>query len=240
MKPALAIALDVQDAQAALSLAAQFGGLPVWMKIGLELFTAGGPDVVCKIRALGFPVFLDLKFHDIPNTVKGAVRSAVGLGADLLTVHISGGEAMLAAAVEGKGLGLADKGAKPGALDGPKILGITMLTSSGAGQSREEIEKSVVAAALCARQCGLDGVVCSGLEVAAVKQRCGASFLGLCPGIRFAGEGSGDDQARVVTPSEAVGNGADYLVMGRPVTRSADPRRAALRALAQMGIQGYE
>ena len=223
----LIAAIDVPDAAAARSAVAQ---LPqgVWLKIGLELFTAEGPALVRELAAQGWPIFLDMKFHDIPNTVRGACRSAARLGVRLVTLHVEGGPEMAEAAMQG-----AAQGAALAGLPAPQVLGITVLTSGQAG-SQEETQALVVARALQAKASGLDGVVCSGLEAAAVKAACGANFVCLCPGIRFAGSVATQDQKRVCTPGEAVAAGADYLVMGRPLLGAESPQAAAMRALAEM------
>ncbi len=219
MDPRLVVALDLPDAASAMDTARLFRGLPVWMKIGLELFTAEGPAVVREIRR-DFPVFLDLKFHDIPNTVAGAVRSVAGLGAAMISLHLDGGEEMIRRAVEAV--------CAAGAED-PLLMGITVLTSQAPGAGRD-LTAEVLRRAESAKAWGLDGVVCSGCEAAAVKTACGREFLCLCPGIRLKGAAS-DDQARVVDPVRAAEAGADFLVMGRPIVRNADPRAAALRVL---------
>lgn len=215
--PQLVVALDVPDAKKAIEAANSFVGLNLWMKIGLELFTAEGPSVVKAITSLGFPVFLDLKFHDIPNTVSGAVTSAVKAGASLLSLHISGGKEMMKAAVAARNTASQSLGLTIL----PKLLGITVLTSTPPkyGETMEDI---VASKALDAKECGLDGIVCSGLEVSMVKKTCEENFLCLCPGIRLSG-GQANDQARVCTPEQAVKNGADYLVMGRPIMDANDP-----------------
>jgi orotidine-5'-phosphate decarboxylase len=228
---ALVVALDVPTADRALELAEALSGLPLWVKVGLELFTAEGPTLTRRLLDMGLPVFLDLKFHDIPNTVAGALVSATRLGVGMITVHMAGGEAMCRAAAEGRATALAGRESGPG---GPLLMGVTVLTSQGG--DAEVIRRLVVERALLARACGLDGVVCSGWEAAAVKAACGEDFLCLCPGIRFAeagGAGRGD-QARVCTPAQAVAAGADFLVMGRPITKAADPAAAARRALEEM------
>lgn len=228
--PVLVVAADYPTAGEALHLARELQQLPVWLKIGLELFTAEGPPLVRRLAAHAPALFLDLKFHDIPNTVQGAVRSACALGVRMLTLHTGGGEAMCRAAVAGReqGMALAENAAMPA----PLLMGVTVLTSESgdAGVLRER----VVRRALLARESGLDGVVCSGLEAAAVKETCGPEFLCLCPGIRFADAAGRDDQSRVTTPAMAVRAGADFLVMGRPVTRAGDPAGAARAALTQM------
>lgn len=229
--PVLAVAVDVPSAAPALALAAELAALPVWLKVGLELFTAEGPALVKAFLDQRAAVFLDLKFHDIPNTVRGAVRSATTLGVHMTTLHLAGGEAMCRAAVTGREEGMAGRKSA----SRPLLMGITVLTSDGAGQPQEAVTARVVERALAAKSYGLDGIVCSGHEAAAVKAACGNDFLCLCPGIRFAGTAGGDDQARVCTPAQAVARGADFLVMGRPVTTAPNPAEAARRALEEMG-----
>ena len=247
----LVIALDYPAMDAALATARALRGATnvpdagdhaggrLWMKVGLELFTASGPDVVARLQDMGFPVFLDLKFHDIPNTVRGAVRSAVATGADMCNIHLSGGERMCRAAVEG----LAEGAVARGHGVAPILLGVTVLTSVAPGELPGGADPSAEAArlAVCGREWGLSGVVCSGYEAEGIKQRCGHDFICLTPGIRPAapqGSGSGgDDQRRVMTPAEAVRAGSDYLVVGRPVTGAAGlngPADAARRILAEM------
>ncbi len=230
-EPALVIALDVPDARRALTLAETFAVLPVWMKVGLELFTAEGPSLVHGLLQRKLPVFLDLKFHDIPNTVRGATRSATGLGVHMLTLHLAGGGAMAEAALLGRREAAEAGGGSSRTGSGPALLGITLLTSDPVDEV--VAQDMVVQRALLAKSYGLDGVVCSGREAAAVKAACGAEFLCLCPGIRFAGGGD-DDQARVCTPGEAVRAGADFLVMGRPVLQASNPAGAAEQALDEM------
>lgn len=227
----LVVALDYPTMDAALATArtlcgvAEDAGGRLWMKVGLELFTASGPEVVARLKDMGFPVFLDLKFHDIPNTVRGAVRSAVATGADMCNIHLSGGERMCRAAVEG----LAEGAAARGHGVPPILLGVTVLTSVAPGELPGGADPSAEAARLaaCGRDWGLNGVVCSGYEAHGIKQRCGRDFVCLTPGIRPAapqgGGSGGDDQRRVMTPAEAVRAGSDYLVVGRPVTGAAGP-----------------
>lgn len=231
-KANLIVAFDVPDSAEALVLADRLSHLPLWAKLGLELFTAEGPELVRAIHKRGLPVFLDLKFHDIPNTVKAAVRSASVLGVSMCTVHALGGEDMCRAAVDGRNeaaaITIQDTVAS---LKRPLIMAVTVLTSQGGDAA--ELKARVVELAIMAKNSGLDGVVCSGHEVEAVKKACGANFLCLCPGIRFAGAAS-DDQARVCTPAQAVAAGADFLVMGRPIIRAQDPAEAAHLALSEM------
>lgn len=232
----LVVAFDFPTAAVAREFAGKIAGAPVWYKIGLELFTAAGPELVRGFAAQGVPVFLDLKFHDIPHTVQGATASATRLGVRMLTLHQSGGAAMAEAALVGRRMALescrAENGEQPVA---PLLLGVTVLTSDG-GMEPAAVQALVVERACAAKASGLDGVVCSGLEAAAVKAACGQGFFCLCPGIRFAGGAGGDDQARVCTPEEAVAFGADFLVMGRPITGAAEPLAAIQAALCGMGI----
>ncbi len=216
-------ALDTADLGVALDLAESLAGTVGGLKIGKELFTAHGPDAVTRIRDAGHQVFLDLKFHDIPATVAGAVRAAAGLGCFVLTVHASGGPEMLRAATEAAGA------AKPP----PLVVGVTVLTSlddgdlAAVGQSGP-VADLVSRLARLARSCGLGGVVCSPREIAALRAELGADFRLIVPGVRPEWAGA-DDQKRVMTPAEAVAAGADYLVIGRPITRAADPAEAARR-----------
>jgi len=187
------------------------------LKVGKELFTRAGPRLVEDLAALGFDVFLDLKFHDIPNTVASACHAAAELGVWMLNVHALGGERMLLAAKEG----VARAGLSP------LLIAVTVLTSmeeadlSAVGLSGTPLD-NVLRLAHLARQSGLDGVVCSSRETAVLRGRLGAGFMLVTPGIRPAGSQT-DDQRRVMTPVEAISSGADYLVIGRPVTRADDP-----------------
>lgn len=235
----LVIALDYPSLDAALAAARSLRGAAdgrLWMKVGLELFSAAGPEAVIRLKDMGFPVFLDLKFHDIPHTVRGAVRSAVALGADMCTIHLCGGERMCRAAREGLAEGAAARG------DGmlPALLGVTVLTSVAPGElpGGADISAEVLRLAACGQGWGLSGVVCSGYETENIRRRCGRNFICLTPGIRPAlGEragAGGDDQRRVMTPAEAVRAGSDYLVVGRPVTGAACPADVVRRILAGM------
>jgi orotidine-5'-phosphate decarboxylase len=196
------------------------------LKVGLELFTAEGPAVVRAAAALGRPVFLDLKLHDIPNTVEGAARSAAATGASLLTVHAAGGAEMIAAAVRGAGAGV-------------RVLAVTVLTSLDAGALRAigldgPPEAAVVRLARLAVAAGAGGVVCSPNEVAQVRAAVGAGPLLVVPGVRPPGAARGD-QARVATPAQAVGAGADVIVVGRPLRDAPDPLAAARQIAASLG-----
>jgi orotidine-5'-phosphate decarboxylase len=217
MDPRVIVALDFADADAALDFARRLPAGACRLKVGKELFTAAGPKLVTAIQELGFEVFLDLKFHDIPNTVAQACKAASRLGVWMLNVHALGGRAMLSAARE----------ALEGAPRRPRLIGVTVLTSLSADDLEEVgIGGTLVTAAsrlaALSRSCGLDGVVCSALEAPALRAASGPAFLLVTPGIRMAAD-TADDQKRVVTPADAVRNGSSYLVIGRPITRAPDP-----------------
>lgn len=230
VKERIIVALDTGSPEAALDTVRSLSGAVGIFKVGMELFPRGGPDLVRRIREGGFDVFLDLKFHDIPNTVAGAVRSAVAMGVKFATVHASGGSAMLAAAAD------AAKGS------GTTILAVTVLTSlddsdlASVGFSGGAADAVLRLADLAVRS-GAGGIVCSAKEVAAVRARAGKDAVLVTPGVRMAGEDAGD-QKRVVTPAEAVRLGADFLVVGRPITRADDPPAAA-RAFAAAMREGF-
>ncbi|WP_027366689.1 orotidine-5'-phosphate decarboxylase [Desulfocurvibacter africanus] len=231
----LIIALDFPHAEQALSMARTVRGEADWVKIGLELFTAAGPRVVTDMKELGLKVFLDLKFHDIPNTVRGAVRSAANLGVDMLTLHASGGRDMLEAARE----------ASLTSRQSPLLFAVTVLTSMSAEDTallgRSDVPGLVRDLAHASGQAGLDGVVCSALEAKLVKEDSRGKLACLTPGIRLATSSDGaraDDQKRVADPAFAVTQGSDYLVVGRPITGAQDPAaaiRAFQRAMAEAG-----
>ena len=215
----LILALDTPTAAEALALVDRVGDGADFYKVGLELYTATGPSVVGALHDRGKRVFLDLKLHDIPNTVAGAVAAASALGVELLTVHAAGGRAMLEAA----------RKARDGHLE---LLGVTVLTSLSAadlaevwGKPAPNVGEEVIRLATVLKDVGLDGVVSSVGEVASLRARLGGDFLLVAPGIRLPG-GDHGDQKRVATPAEAVRAGADYLVVGRAVTAAADPVRA--------------
>jgi len=215
------VALDTTDLDRARDLAARLKPFVGGLKLGLEFFNAHGPQGVRAIRELGLPIFLDLKFHDIPNTVAGAVRAAASLGADILNVHAAGGEAMLKAARE------AAFGVDPKI----KVIAVTVLTSlsdtdlDATGQ-RGPAHDQVLRLATLTRDCGLAGVVCSAHEIALLRLTMGPDFLLVVPGIRPKGAAMGDQQ-RVMGPKEARDLGASILVIGRPITGAQDPVAAA-------------
>jgi orotidine-5'-phosphate decarboxylase len=229
MNERIIVALDTDSPDAALGMVRSLRGAAGMFKVGMELFPRGGPDLVRRIQGEGYGVFLDLKFHDIPNTVAGAVRSAAALGCRFVTVHASGGRAMLAAAVEAAG-----------GTD-TTVLAVTVLTSIDDADLAEVgfatgAALSVERLAALAASCGVGGIVCSAREVEAVRARLGREIVLVTPGVRMAG-GDAGDQKRVMTPGEAVRRGANYLVVGRPITRADDPARAA-QAFAQAMREG--
>jgi len=230
MKPSpIIVALDFPDAAGALAVARRLAPADCALKVGKELFTAEGPALVRELVAKGFRVFLDLKFHDIPNTVAQACAAATRLGVWMLNVHASGGAAMLAAAREA-----VERAAAQDARERPRLIAVTVLTSLAAddlpaiGVAGTPGEQ-VLRLARLAQSNGLDGVVSSSHEAAALRAACGPGFLLVTPGIRPAGSDA-NDQARIATPAEAIAAGADCLVIGRPIARAPDPQ-AALEAI---------
>jgi len=222
------IALDLSTPEAALDLVDRAADAASFYKVGPALYTLSGPSLVRELRQRGKRVFLDLKFHDIPNIVAKAVEAAAALEVELVTVHASGGSAMMRAAREAAGD------------EGPKLLGVTLLTSFTPGDVEEVWGKQLLSlreevGRLCslAAEAKLHGVVTSVLEAEAMKRKYGADFLVVTPGIRPAGELAGD-QARTATPAEALRAGADYLVIGRPIIAAADPAAAVLRIRAEL------
>ena len=223
------IACDFPDAAETLAFLDRFGGEKPFVKIGMELFYAEGPQVVRSLKARGHRIFLDLKLHDIPNTVKKAMRVLSGLDVDLVNLHAAGTRAMMEAALEGL--------TRP---DGtrPLLIAVTQLTSTDQEALESELliprpmEEVVLAYAKNAAAAGLDGVVCSPLEAGRVHESCGAGFLTVTPGVRFA-EGDSGDQKRVATPARARELGSDYIVVGRPITRAADPLEAYRRCVKE-------
>jgi len=219
----LIVALDRPDLDGAEDLARRLAGAAGMLKVGLELFVANGPVAVHRVRAHG-PVFLDLKLHDIPTTVGRAARAAGALGPTMLTVHALGGEVMVRAAVDG-----AEQGADAGGFDPPAVIAVTVLSSVG-GESLA----SPASLAFEAVTAGAAGVVVSGEDVREVREALGDGPIVVVPGVRPAGFGS-NDHVRVLTPREALGAGADHLVVGRPVTEASDPAAAARMVLAEIG-----
>lgn len=219
------VALDVASANEAFALADRLRGSVGGFKIGKQLFTAEGPSIVRTLAERGDRVFLDLKFHDIPNTVAGAVKAAAATGAWMINVHAAGGRRMMEAA--------AAAAAVSGRAKRPLVIGVTVLTSLDAVQLAETGVKDSVLdhvgrLARLARASGLDGVVASPQEIAAIREACGPDFLIVTPGIRSAADRpAGDDQVRTLGPAEAIAAGASYLVVGRPITAAADPLAAA-------------
>ncbi len=224
----LIVALDVPDSDSAIALADKLRDTCLWFKVGLELFTAAGPAVLEPLLKRGHFVFLDLKFHDIPNTVAGAVRSAAALGTQMLTIHASGGPAMLIAARAA----LADLPTPP------QLLAVTMLTSIDHAQAQaigfhQSPSEQALSLARMGLEAGIDGFVCSPQEVAAIRAIAGPDAVLVVPGIRPAGADLGD-QKRVSTPADTLRLGASYLVVGRPITQASDPARAASQILHEM------
>ena len=213
------IACDFPNEERTLEFLDKFTDVKPFVKIGMELYYAEGPSIVKKIKARGHKIFLDLKLHDIPNTVKSAMKVLSGLDVDMCNIHAAGTRAMMEAALEG--LTRAD-GTRP------LLIAVTQLTSTSEERMQKELlisaplEEVVAKYALNARDAGLDGVVCSPLEAGKVHSVCGSSFLTVTPGVRFAA-GASQDQARVTTPAKAKELGSDYIVVGRPITAAEDP-----------------
>jgi len=229
-RSSLIVALDFDSLSSAVKFAKQVADLVGLFKIGSQLFTAAGPAVVKEIAALGPGIFLDLKFHDIPNTVAGAVLSAAAMsGVQLVNVHALGGTAMMKAASQAISAGV------PLGVDRPRLLAVTILTSMDQKTMREvgiggEPKTRAPKLAKLAKSAGVDGVVASVQEAKAIRKVCGRDFLIVTPGVRLKGKdlnGKQDDQARTATPTEAIRAGADYIVVGRPILAANDPREAA-------------
>ena len=223
------VACDFASKAQTLEFLDQFTVRKPFVKIGMELFYAEGPDIVREIKARGHKIFLDLKLHDIPNTVKSAMAVLTGLGVDIINVHAAGTKRMMEAALEGL--------TRP---DGtrPLLIAVTQLTSTDQQAMEEDLwidkplPEVVMHYAKCAEDAGLDGVVCSPLEAKAVHETCGAQFLTVTPGVRFA-ESAAGDQKRIMTPQQARIEGCDYIVVGRPITRAEDPVAAYERCCAE-------
>ena len=229
MKHDVIIALDFPSAQDVYAFLEQFKEEKPFVKIGMELFYAEGPDIVRQIKARGHKIFLDLKLHDIPNTVKSAMRVLSRLDVDMVNLHAAGTIDMMRAALEGL---TREDGTRP------LLLAVTQLTSTSEERMQKELlinatmPDTVKHYAYNAFIAGLDGVVCSPLEAALVKEACGKNFATVTPGIRFA-DSAADDQSRVMTPEKARLNGSDYIVVGRPITRAADPVAAYRRCVKE-------
>ena len=230
MKKDVIIACDFPDRESTLAFLDRFqGNRKPFVKIGMELFYGAGPDIVREIKARGHRIFLDLKLHDIPNTVRKAMKVLSALDVDMVNVHAAGTVAMMKAALEG--LTRAD-GTRP------LLIAVTQLTSTSEETMQKElligasINDTIVRYAQNAREAGLDGVVCSPLEAAMVKEACGEAFLAVTPGIRFA-DAAADDQVRITTPARAREIGSDYIVVGRPITAAEDPVAAYERCMKE-------
>jgi orotidine-5'-phosphate decarboxylase len=226
------VPLDVPNLASAIETIDRLPDVTFW-KVGLELFVSTGAEIIQLLKSRNKRVFLDLKFHDIPNTVAGACRAAAGYGVDLLTVHATAGKPALTAAMTAVAEGAATAG-----IDPPKVIAITLLTSLNSHQLADDLHVSLelpeyaLQMALMSQGCGLNGVVCSPHEVADLRSKCGKDFIFVCPGIRPSWATTGDQQ-RTMTPRQAIAAGADYLVIGRPITADPDPQAAWQRILAE-------
>lgn len=236
----LIIALDFPQLEPALALARQIAPRVGMLKVGLELFNSAGPPAIESLRAGGARIFYDSKFYDIPNTVAGAAAAAGRLGVSMFNVHALGGRTMMQAAKDA-----ATRGAAEAGFPSPLVIAVTIVTSLGDRELRDDLGLAdsshdlVIRLASLAKESGLDGVVCSVREVPDIKRACGSDFLTVTPGIRPSSVASGGlaaaaDQVRVSTPQDAIAAGADYLVVGRPVTRADDPTEALDKLLAEM------
>lgn len=226
------IACDFPSAEATFDFLERLGSERPFLKIGMELFYGAGPDMVRKLRERGHKIFLDLKLHDIPNTVRRTMRVLAGLDIDMVNVHAAGTKEMMRAAREGL-----DEGTPEGR-KAPMLIAVTQLTSTSPEALKNQLlidtpmERTIATYARNAAEAGLDGVVCSPLEAAAVKNECGEDFLTVTPGIRYP-DSAADDQSRVTTPARAREIGSDFIVIGRPVTAAPDPLAAYLRARSE-------
>ncbi|WP_058302512.1 orotidine-5'-phosphate decarboxylase [Gorillibacterium timonense] len=242
------VAMDYPEAGQAESLLSALEGIPCYLKVGMQLFYSAGPGFVESLKKRGYQIFLDLKMHDIPNTVKGGAESITRLGVDMFNVHASGGLKMMEAAMEGvdKAMtGLAASGDGVSSVTKkPLVIAVTQLTSTDQQTLNHQIgipgslEDSVTHYAMLTKQAKLDGVVASAREVQMIKQAAGTSFLTVTPGIRPAGSDAGD-QSRMMTPAEALAVGTDYMVIGRPITAHANPRLALETILEEMLNHGH-
>lgn len=239
MAKRIMVALDVASLAEARELWDELQGIPCYMKVGMELYYAAGPPVVHELKERGYNVFLDLKLHDIPNQVKGAAKSITALNVDMFNVHAAGGKAMMEAALAGVEEALQEHPS----LQHPTVIAVTQLTSTNSDVLKHEIginmsiEQAVIHYAQLAKQAGLQGVVASPHEVKAIKQTLGTSFQTVTPGIRPVGTDHGD-QARVMTPQQALAAGTDFMVIGRPITAAAQPRAALLHMIKELEENG--
>jgi orotidine-5'-phosphate decarboxylase len=222
MNSPIIISLDLEYDKA-IKLAELFDPKSCRLKVGSQLFTSSGPRIIKDLQSLGFDIFLDLKFHDIPNTVSQAVKVAADLGVWMVNVHVSGGSSMLESA----------RNALSSYRNPPLLIGVTMLTSLSSEDVKEigisDISEKVMQLALLAKSNGLDGIVCSPREVKVIKELCGKEFIAVTPGIRT--KKMNDDQSRVSSPKEAINNGSDFLVIGRPITESSNPLKSLNQVL---------
>lgn len=235
MKKDVIVACDFASRRETMDFLALFSDKKPFVKIGMELYYSAGPDVVSELKDRGHRVFLDLKMHDIPNTVKRAMAVIARLGADITNVHAAGGSAMMEAALDGLSSAASPR---------PLLIAVTQLTSTDEARMRSELlidrplEEVVSSYARLARASGLDGVVCSPFEAGSIHRLCGPDFLAVTPGVRFEG-GEKGDQARIATPAAAAELGSDFIVVGRPVTRAADPVAAYEKCLEEF-LKGAE
>jgi len=228
LDPKIIVALDFPTDQEALALAAQLDPKQCRLKVGKEMFTRYGPALVEQLQVRGFEIFLDLKFHDIPNTVAGACRSAAAMGVWMMNVHCLGGRKMMTEAAN----------ALAQSAQAPLLIGVTILTSMGEDDIGEvgiagPIAQRVLSLAQLAQDAGLDGIVCSPLEITSVREALGVDFALVTPGIRPA-TSAADDQKRIMTPAQALTTGASYLVIGRPITQAKDPLQALADITAEI------
>ena len=231
----LIVALDYPDASAAEALLDELSGIPCYMKVGMQLFYAAGPAFIERLKRDGYRIFLDLKMHDIPNTVRGGAQSITSMGVDMFNVHAAGGLRMMEAAMQGVEAARVTGNAQ----SDPIVIAVTQLTSTNQQMLNDEIgiagsvEDAVVRYAQLARAAGLHGVVASPLEVDRIKEACGKAFITVTPGIRPTGADIGD-QSRIMTPGQALRQGTDYIVVGRPITAAPSPREAAMAIITEM------
>lgn len=226
MKTELILALDVDRKESAMVVLKKLGSVIKWVKVGTQLFVSEGPAVVEVLKKMGYNIFLDLKLHDIPNTVANTVKTIRSLGVDMITVHVSGGSEMLISAKKEAGREL-------------KVIGVTVLTSLSENNLKEmgvirSMKEQVEALALLAEDCGLDGIVCSPLEAGEIRKNVGEDFLLVTPGIRLDTQRE-DDQKRSLSPAEIKDAGVNFIVVGRPILRAEDPLEMTKKILSMLG-----